>query len=273
MLAAKEYKLAILLETKVKENNVNTTFQNLKRGWKFTHNCSPEHHTRIWIGWDEESLKVEIIKSKPQFIHLKVGILGSSLACHCTAVYAFNTLEGRLELWKDIEEIAAGMIDPWAVMGDFNIVRHQNEKLGGEAILHGAVEDFNACIFNSGLADLKWKGEMFTWSPKPFKFFDAWTTHGDYFEVVKKGWAFPIKPQSNPLLCFAAKLRNVKLELKRWNKEDFGDVFHSVKVAEEELSRIQADISLNPMDDSLIILERERPRASSGVLCKWRRGS
>ncbi|XP_043717559.1 uncharacterized protein LOC122665471 [Telopea speciosissima] len=205
MLAAKEYKLAILLETKVKENNVNTTFQNLKRGWKFTHN---------------------------------LGILGSSLACHCTAVYAFNTLEGRLELWKDIEEIAAGMIDPWAVMGDFNIVRHQNEKLGGEAILHGAVEDFNAC-------------------PKPFKFFDAWTTHGDYFEVVKKGWAFPIKPQSNPLLCFAAKLRNVKLELKRWNKEDFGDVFHSVKVAEEELSRIQADISLNPMDDSLIILERE----------------
>ncbi|XP_043721057.1 uncharacterized protein LOC122668579 [Telopea speciosissima] len=238
MLAAKEYKLAILLETKVKENNVNTTFQNLKRGWKFTHNYSPEHHTRIWIGWDEESLKVEIIKSKPQFIHLKVGILGSSLAFHCTAVYAFNTLEGRLELWKDIEEIVAGMIDTWAVMGDFNIVWHQNEKLGGEAILHGAVEDFNACIFNSGLADLKWKGEMFTW-------------------MVKKGWAFPIKPQSNPLLCFAAKLRNVKLELKRWNKEDFGDVFHSIKVVEEELSRIQADKSLNPMDDSLIILERK----------------
>ncbi|XP_043697190.1 uncharacterized protein LOC122647970 [Telopea speciosissima] len=229
-----------------------------------------------------------------------------------SAVYALNSLEGRMELWREISGIASGVVEPWAVMGDFNTVRHQNEKMGGDAIHQGVVDEFNSCIFNSGLADLKWRGEFFTWNnnqsgtrricckldrvlvnsawldklrfseanflcpeypdhspialnildnlnsgPKPFRFFDAWTHHKDYDEVVKRGWLKAINVNLNPFLRFAAKLKNVKSELKCWNKESIGDVFKNVKDAEHDLGRIQYDLSLYPLDDSLVVLEKE----------------
>ncbi|XP_043696713.1 uncharacterized protein LOC122647354 [Telopea speciosissima] len=88
-------------------------------------------------------------------------------------VYALNSLEGRMELWRELTDIATGVVEPWAVMGDFNT------------------------------------------------------------------------------------LKNVKSELKCWNKESIRDVFKNVKDAELDLGRIQHHLSLDPLDDSLAVLEKE----------------
>ncbi|XP_043697496.1 uncharacterized protein LOC122648332 [Telopea speciosissima] len=119
-------------------------------------------------------------------------------------VYALNSLEGRMELWRELTDIATGVVEPWAVMGDFN------------------------------------------------------TTHyKDYDEVVKRGWLKAVNVNSNLILRFAAKLKNMKSELKCWNKESIGDVFKNVKDAELDLGRIQHHLSLDPLDDSLAVLEKE----------------
>lgn len=58
--------------------------------------------------------------------------------------------------------------------------------------------------------------------PKPFKFFDMWTHHEEFLEVVKKAW--DILVCGDPLFRVVQKLKSVKLGLKKWNVEIFGKV-------------------------------------------------
>lgn len=56
------------------------------------------------------------------------------------------------------------------------------------------------------------------WGPKPFKFQDAWISHKGYQGVIEASW----KNSSNKSLM--DKLRDVKLNLKTWNYEVFGNI-------------------------------------------------
>ncbi|XP_043687599.1 uncharacterized protein LOC122638815 [Telopea speciosissima] len=119
---------------------------------------------RAGQGWDSAVFKVEEIQKSSQFIHLRVITLGSSLTFFCTAVYASNSVEERRELWRDVLGFASSISSPWMALGDFNIVRQQSEKFGGDIVRQEAIDDFNSFIFDTGLVDLEWKGELFTWN-------------------------------------------------------------------------------------------------------------
>lgn len=45
-----------------------------------------------------------------------------------------------------------------------------------------------------------------------------------------------------PMFTLAQKLRDLKLELKTWNKEVFGDVHLNVERAQAEVDKVQAQI-------------------------------
>ncbi|XP_043697169.1 uncharacterized protein LOC122647945 [Telopea speciosissima] len=219
-------------------------------------------------------------------------------------------MEERRELWRDVITLASNISIPWVALGDFNVVRQQSEKLGGDPVRQEAVDNFNSFIFDTDLIDLKWKGELFTWNnrqggssrvcckldralvnlnwmdalrsseatflppglsdhspavvsildgvnfgPKPFRFFEAWIGRGGFDEVVIKGWDYPVNMKLNPILRFAARLKNVKAELKKWNKDSIGDVFLAVKNATLELTHIQVSLAAHPNDSDLVILE------------------
>ncbi|XP_043696901.1 uncharacterized protein LOC122647612 [Telopea speciosissima] len=221
-------------------------------------------------------------------------------------------MEGRRELWRDLGSIANSILDPWAVLGDFNVVRYQHEKIGGDSIRQEAVDEFNSFIDDSGLVDLKWKGEFLTWNnrqdgdaricckldsvmvnlawidvlrssevdflppglsdhspmvltifddanfdPKPFRFFEAWIGRNGFDDTVLKGWEQPVSMTLNPILRFAAWLRNVKKELRKWNKECVGDVFAAVKAASADLNQIQCNLGAHPDDPNLVFLETQ----------------
>ncbi|XP_043696721.1 uncharacterized protein LOC122647362 [Telopea speciosissima] len=284
-------KLAILLETKVKAENCAATFDPFLSNWKYLHNGEADSTVRIWLGWDATVFKVEEIQKSTQFIHAKVTTLGTSLNFLCTAVYASNLMEERRELWRDVITLASNISIPWVALGDFNVVRQQSEKLGGDPVRQEVIDDFNSFIFDTNLIDLKWKGELFTWNnrqgaalrsseatflppglsdhspavvsildgvnfgPKPFQFFEAWIGRGGFDEVVIKGWDCPVNMKLNPILWFAARLKNVKAELKKWNKDSIGDVFLAVKNATSELTHIQVSLAAHPNDSDLVILE------------------
>uniref|UniRef100_M1BKT5 non-specific serine/threonine protein kinase n=1 Tax=Solanum tuberosum TaxID=4113 RepID=M1BKT5_SOLTU len=48
-----------------------------------------------------------------------------------TVVYAKCTEALRMELWDDIRSLANNCLDPWGVIGDFNVIMGSEEKLGG----------------------------------------------------------------------------------------------------------------------------------------------
>ncbi|XP_043687595.1 uncharacterized protein LOC122638812 [Telopea speciosissima] len=234
-------------------------------------------------GWDPNFYDVVLVQKSKQFIHAKVSIVGTSVFFFCTVVYALNSVVARKELWEDVGAIASAIINPWAVLGDFNVIRSNNEKIGGDPVRIEAMDDFNSFIDGAGLLDLKWKGEALTWNNRQvgdaricckldrvlvnlawmdvFRSFDAifyppgLSDHSPM--VVAVGWEQPVNLALNPILKFAARLRNVKKGLRSWNKECVGDVFLVVKEAEADLFQIQRQLSEHPDEPNLVLMEKQ----------------
>ncbi|KAH0666246.1 hypothetical protein KY285_027452 [Solanum tuberosum] len=80
-----------------------------------------------------------------------------------TTVYARCSALERLELWEDLEHIAAQPSSPWLVGGDFNTIVDESEKLGGLPVTQHEMADFAACINVCALNELKFVGSCYTW--------------------------------------------------------------------------------------------------------------
>nr|XP_016471225.1 PREDICTED: uncharacterized protein LOC107793393 [Nicotiana tabacum] len=52
---------------------------------------------------------------------------------------------------------------PWIVGGDFNVVLHEDEKIGGLPVYPPEYEDFALCVNSCGLFDIGYNGSPFTW--------------------------------------------------------------------------------------------------------------
>lgn len=50
----------------------------------------------------------------------------------------------------------------WIMAGDFNCVRYDHEKIGGDVSDFFAIEEFNNCLMEAKLNDLKWWGQKFS---------------------------------------------------------------------------------------------------------------
>ncbi|KAL2336043.1 hypothetical protein Fmac_010489 [Flemingia macrophylla] len=72
-----------------------------------------------------------------------------------------------------------------------------------------------------------------------FKFHLMWSLHQDCREVVSRAWHSAETPCAMRNLLL--KLQNVKLALKAWNTETFGNVHSRVRVASDDLLNIQKD--------------------------------
>ncbi|XP_028085101.1 uncharacterized protein LOC114286201 [Camellia sinensis] len=75
------------------------------------------------------------------------------------------------------------------------------------------------------------------WGPRPFRFLNAWFLHPNFGSLVKKSW------EESALSGWAGfvimnKLKMLQADLKKWNREVFGNVTSALKVAEEELHAI-----------------------------------
>lgn len=52
---------------------------------------------------------------------------------------------------------------PWYVLGDFNIIRQDNERKGGRSRLAVALEEFNEWVDYCGLMDMQFSGQSLSW--------------------------------------------------------------------------------------------------------------
>ncbi|XP_070042737.1 uncharacterized protein LOC142178149 [Nicotiana tabacum] len=81
----------------------------------------------------------------------------------CTFVYAKCSSLERLELWDNMYYLASDMKLPWVVVGDFDVVLHEDKKTGGLLVHPPEYEDFAFCVKSCGLFDLGYKGSPFPW--------------------------------------------------------------------------------------------------------------
>ncbi|KAK8915965.1 hypothetical protein KSP39_PZI023308 [Platanthera zijinensis] len=81
-----------------------------------------------------------------------------------------------------------------------------------------------------------------------FRFQNMWTSHHDFDNFILNSWSNTIS--GPPLIQLWLKLKDIKIKLKKWNKEVFGNLFTKLIEAEKEAKRLE-DIyttSLDPQD-------------------------
>ncbi|EOY06959.1 Uncharacterized protein TCM_021521 [Theobroma cacao] len=80
--------------------------------------------------------------------------------------------------------------------------------------------------------------------PSNFRFLHAWTHHHDFIPFVEKSWRVPM--QATGMLVFWQKQQRLKRDLKWWNKQIFGDIFHNLKLAEAEAAERELHFQQDP---------------------------
>ena len=203
----------------------------------------------------------------------------------CTGVYGPTVETFRSSFWAELVNIRQRWNSPWCILGDFNVVRYPNEKLGGRSFSPGMLA-FSDFIENSHLVDLPLVGGTYTWSsgsdppsmsridralvspdweeqfpdvmqkmlPRPisdhhpilveaggmlrgkcsFKFENMWLKHEGFVDRIQQWWN-SYTFSGTPSYVLACKLKALKWDLKRWNREEFGDL-------SSNKSRLQADL-------------------------------
>ncbi|KAI8537704.1 hypothetical protein RHMOL_Rhmol09G0045300 [Rhododendron molle] len=137
----------------------------LPNGWDYVHNIGTGPVARIIVAWDTQGPKVSVLISSDQMLLLSVQMDNRCFAL--SVVYGFNQAGPRKKLWDELRTGFASVGGlPWIVLGDFNVVRWQNEKSNSSHFDANATGDFNNCIEDIEMAELTSKGLWFTWSNK-----------------------------------------------------------------------------------------------------------
>ncbi|KAJ8430287.1 hypothetical protein Cgig2_024719 [Carnegiea gigantea] len=137
------------LETKAKDYNIKQVMSRVCPNWQWEHNATMTNRGKIILSWHPRRYQFIIILKTDQLIHGEAIHLPTNQKF--TFLYGKNLEEQRLPLWENLMALSQTLEDPWCVLGDFNSVLHQGERIGGLAVTDGEVKDFAACIQHCGL--------------------------------------------------------------------------------------------------------------------------
>lgn len=71
-------------------------------------------------------------------------------------------------MWSHISTLVIGIVEPWMIYRDFNVVAADWEKAGGRGINQKRASEYNVFLSNCGLMEMNFKGQRFTWSNRQF---------------------------------------------------------------------------------------------------------
>lgn len=117
-------------------------------------------NTHIWIFW-RTFVQLRDFNVSEQCISFNIHRSGE-LDIKISAVYAKCNRIDRVALWDELRA-ASTTSDPWIVGGDFNTILKIDEKKGGNAVDIRAIHDFRECIMDSGLTEIEFEGDRYTW--------------------------------------------------------------------------------------------------------------
>lgn len=151
-----------ILETPIKEPNLNLLMADICPNWSFSSNHLKDPGGHIVILW-KAPLSVVILYKTRQSV---TGIT----SFYYTAIYAANTSEERTDLWVELLDTQANLLDGvslWIVGGDFYETIHPADYSAphtNQIIV--PMRDFKAYLDQLEIRDLRFHGPLFTWTNK-----------------------------------------------------------------------------------------------------------
>ncbi|KAI9100160.1 hypothetical protein K1719_024378 [Acacia pycnantha] len=116
----------------------------------------------LLAAWKSNLVKVDILSQSRQLIHVRCGF-PYGCVFFVTAIYALPDYRQKQILWDTLRQYASSMVDPWAVIGDFNNIVSSAERTGGMRVHDARCSLFSDRIRDCNLVDLVAVGPKFTW--------------------------------------------------------------------------------------------------------------
>ncbi|XP_065630930.1 uncharacterized protein LOC112006522 [Quercus suber] len=120
----------------------------------------------IWVLWKSDVVEVTQLAKTEQEIHVVVKVHACNSSWLLSSIYASPRLEERKLLWNNLASIAPMHELPWLMLGDFNELLSNGDKLGGNPLNPRRVQMFKDCLDTCGMVDLGFHGPRFTWINK-----------------------------------------------------------------------------------------------------------
>ena len=104
--------------------------------------------------------------STKQEIHALIRVRSQNFNWIISAIYASPRFIERCLRWDNLKMLTSLHNLHWALMGDFNEVLSEDEKLGWNTISQKRVRAIQDCMNTYQIMDLGFSGPRFTWSNK-----------------------------------------------------------------------------------------------------------
>eukprot|EP00253_Pinus_taeda_P034780 PITA_34780 len=92
---------------------------------------------------------------------------------------------------------------------------------------------------------------------KPFRFEAFWLSHPKFKEFITSTWQNCNPIEHSKMARFQKKLKLLKGEIKRWNKNTFGNIFKEKEKILQDLNNIQQRLILEGRTEELALKEQE----------------
>ena len=117
---------------------------------------------RILLHWNPDKIIVHYVYSNSQLLHCKVQ---GNFLYWLTTIFTLNKLEQQKKLWAEIEKIHGKQQEPWTLIGDFNNVLMEKDRISGKLVMEAEYIDLENMMNKTGMFK-KSVGDYYTWSNK-----------------------------------------------------------------------------------------------------------
>jgi hypothetical protein len=83
-----------------------------------------------------------------------------------------------------------------------------------------------------------WVDTIYTPKLKPFIFEKFWLSHPNFQELTRHWWSTAETQRGTKMYFFQQKLKHFKQQVRKWNKEVFGNIFQERKILEQKLENL-----------------------------------
>lgn len=130
--------------------------------YEFSHSPACGRSGGLLYIWRKTVFKASVAFAGQGFLYVSGLWKGLSNEVTFFNVYGPHNDSARKRLWADLLAILQSSADRSCLMGDFNVVRNQDERKGS-TFYHLRATTFNEFIHSAGLLDMNLGGRRFTW--------------------------------------------------------------------------------------------------------------
>ncbi|XP_055822053.1 uncharacterized protein LOC129890541 [Solanum dulcamara] len=127
-------------------------------------NAMSNTNSKIWLFWNKDCV-CNLLDQDEQQLTCKISHAAWPKQYLTTFVYAKCKDYMRRDLWDKMLQFS-DREEPWCTIGDFNVITHVEEKMGGQPYNMNKSFEFISVIEACGLTDLGFHGQQFTWCNK-----------------------------------------------------------------------------------------------------------